>query len=51
MTDLLPSQVYYFAVTTFDFGYPFINVPSLESGRLINATLVYPVESASEVVF
>ncbi len=49
-TDLLPSQVYYFAVTTFDFGYPFIDVEPLESGILVNATLVYPLESAKEVV-
>lgn len=50
VTDLLPSQVYYFAVTTFDFGYPFIGVEPLESGILVNAILIYPLETAKEVV-
>jgi hypothetical protein len=46
VTDLLPSQPYYFAVTTFDYGDPETNVPSLESGKSINAQLVYPVDPA-----
>jgi hypothetical protein len=49
VTDLLPSQPYYFAVTTFDYGNPPTNVPPLESGKSINAQLVYPVDPAPVV--
>lgn len=42
---LLPSQPYHFAVTTFDVGFPATNVPPLESGRSINQTLVYALDS------
>ena len=49
IADLRPSQPYYFAVTTFDYGNPETNVPSLESGKSINAQKVYPVEPASIV--
>ncbi len=45
LAGLLPSQPYHLAVTTFDVGHPPTNVPSLESGRSINQTLVYALDS------
>jgi hypothetical protein len=45
VTGLLPSQPYYLAVTTFDVGHPATNVPPLESGKSINQTLVYALDS------
>jgi len=45
MSGFLPSQSFYVCVTTFDFGHPPTDIPSLESGKSINKTLVYAVDS------
>ncbi len=47
--NLLPSQPYYIAVTTFDYGNREILAP-LESSPLINAALAFPSHSADRVV-
>jgi len=48
LDNLLPSQPYYIAVTSFDFGNREMLAP-LESSPLINATLSYPANSAARV--
>jgi len=46
---LLPSQSYYFAVTTFDYGYPQNGLEPLESSPLANSQLTFPIYSATVV--
>jgi hypothetical protein len=45
MSGFLPSESFYISVTTFDFGHAPTAIPPLESGKSINKTLVYPVDS------
>ncbi len=42
--EIFPSQSVWFAVTAFDVGDPQTGLPPLEASRLVNATLVYPVD-------
>jgi hypothetical protein len=41
---VFPSQPVSFAVTAFDVGDPQTGLPPLEASRLVNATLVYPID-------
>jgi hypothetical protein len=47
--NLRPTQSYYFAVTTFDFGAAAGLIGSLESSPLINAVREYPLTSSDSV--
>ncbi|NIN00793.1 MAG: hypothetical protein GTO24_22750, partial [candidate division Zixibacteria bacterium] len=42
--EVFPSQPLWFAVTAFDVGDPQTGLPPLEASRLVNATLVYPID-------
>jgi hypothetical protein len=42
--NVFPSQPVWFAVTAFDVGDPQTGLPPLEASRLVNATLVYPID-------
>ena len=42
--EVFPSQPIWFAVTAFDVGDPQTGLPPLEASRLVNATLVYPID-------
>jgi hypothetical protein len=47
--EVFPGQPSYFAVTTFDVGDPPTKLQSLEASKLVNATLVYPVDNPEVV--
>jgi hypothetical protein len=42
--NVFPSQPIWFAVTAFDVGDPQTGLPPLEASRLVNCTLVYPID-------
>jgi hypothetical protein len=47
--EVFPSQPIWFAVTAFDVGDPQTELPPLEASRLVNATLVYPIDEWEKV--
>ena len=47
--EVFPSQPIWFAVTAFDVGDPQTGLKPLEASRLVNATLVYPVDKWEQV--
>jgi len=47
--DVFPSQPISFAVTAFDVGDPQTDLGPLEASRLMNATLVYPIDEWEKV--
>jgi hypothetical protein len=47
--EAFPGQPSYFAVTTFDAGDPQTGLSPLEASKLVNATLVYPVDNPEVV--
>jgi hypothetical protein len=47
--EAFPGQPLYFTVTTFDVGDPQTKLPPLEASKLVNATLVYPVDDPEVV--
>jgi hypothetical protein len=47
--EVFPGQPSYFAVTTFDVGDPPTGLLPLEASKLVNATLVYPVDNPEVV--
>jgi hypothetical protein len=47
--EVFPSQPFSFAVTAFDVGDPQTGLPPLEASKLVNATLVYPIDDAEAV--
>ena len=47
--EVFPAQSIYFAVTAFDVGDPQTGLSPLESSRLANATLVYPLDDWNKV--
>jgi hypothetical protein len=47
--EVFPGQPLYFAVTAFDVGDPPTGLSPLEASKLVNATLVYPVEEPEAV--
>jgi hypothetical protein len=47
--DVFPSQPITFAVTAFDVGDPQTGLPPLEASKLVNATLVYPIDDEETV--
>jgi hypothetical protein len=47
--EVFPGQPLYFAVTAFDVGDPQTGLSPLEASKLVNATLVYPVEEPEAV--
>jgi hypothetical protein len=47
--EAFPGQPSYFAVTTFDVGDPQTGLLPLEASKLVNATLVYPVDDPEVV--
>jgi len=47
--EVFPAQPVWFAVTAFDVGDPQTDLPPLEASRLVNATLVYPVDEWEKV--
>jgi len=47
--EAFPGQPLYFAVTTFDVGDPQTKLPPLEASKLVNATLVYPLDDPEVV--
>jgi hypothetical protein len=47
--EAFPGQPSYFAVTTFDAGDPPTKLSPLEASKLVNATLVYPVDNPEVV--
>jgi hypothetical protein len=49
IVGLEPSQGVYFAVTGFDYGNPQTSLGPLESSKLVNAKLAYPVAGAEEL--
>jgi hypothetical protein len=49
VTNLLPSQPIYFAVTAFDFGNPQTSLAPLESNKSVNAKVVYPIDSQEKI--
>jgi hypothetical protein len=49
ISGLRPSQVFYFAVTAFDYGNPENQLEALESSPLSSAIKIYPIYSADQV--
>jgi hypothetical protein len=47
--EVFPSQPITFAVTAFDVGDPQTGLPPLEASKLVNATLVYPIDDVETV--
>jgi len=47
--EVFPSQPIWFAVTAFDVGDPQTDLGPLEASRLVNATLVYPIDEWEKV--
>jgi hypothetical protein len=47
--EVFPSQPITFAVTAFDVGDPQTGLPPLEASKLVNATLVYPIDDEEKV--
>ncbi|MFH1335175.1 MAG: hypothetical protein ABII96_01545 [Candidatus Zixiibacteriota bacterium] len=47
--EVFPAQAMYFSVTAFDVGDPQTGLSPLESSRLVNATLVYPIDNWDKV--
>jgi len=47
--EVFPAQSFWFAVTVFDVGDPQTNLQPLETSRMVNATLVYPVDQWEKV--
>jgi hypothetical protein len=47
--EVFPSQPITFAVTAFDVGDPQTGLPPLEASKLVNATLVYPIDDEETV--
>jgi hypothetical protein len=47
--EVFPGQPVYFAVTAFDVGDPQTDLPPLEASRLVNASMVYPLDDWERV--
>ena len=47
--EVFPAQSMYFAVTAFDMGDPQTGLSPLEASRMVNSTLVYPVDDWNRV--
>jgi hypothetical protein len=47
--EVFPAQALYFSVTAFDVGDPQTGLSPLEASRLVNATLVYPLDNWEKV--
>jgi hypothetical protein len=47
--EVFPAQAMYFSVTAFDVGDPQTGLSPLEASRLVNATLVYPIDNWDKV--
>lgn len=47
--ELFPAQSFWFAVTAFDVGDPQTGLQPLETSRLVNTTLVYPIDEWEKV--
>ena len=48
--NLLPTVPYYVSVTTFDFGSPVAGLPALETDKLNNMIIEYPMETVDSVI-
>jgi hypothetical protein len=47
--EVFPAQAMYFSVTAFDVGDPQTGLSPLESSKLVNSTLVYPLDNWDKV--